>query len=533
MSRLAGIGGLVQLILRRDRLILPVWLVATVGIVLQWAVTASTVYPTVASRQARVDEVAASPMFLLFQGQLFDPSLGAVLMQRAAPAAMMLAALGTALILVRHTRAEEQSGRRELLGSTVVGRHAPLTAALVVLFGCGLLIGSACGVALVAAGLPVVGSICAGLVIGSGVWTTAVTTAVLVQLTQSPLAAAIGGFVAFYAFHLLRGVGAMGGDSTAWLVWLTPNGWLENARPYGGERWWVFALVALWIVLLAGIAYALSARRDLGAGLLPARLGPAGAAAALRGPVGLAWRMHRAMLIVWLATATALGGMLGYVGAGAMEAYARSPWIVDYARAINAANPADALFTYIVAAMAILIAMYAVLTVLRLRSEETGGGAETVLAGPVARRHWMAAHLGFAFGAPVLILIALGLGLGLGLGNGMNNGDLAGELAHMLRLTIPLAPAIWVIAGVTAAAFGLLPQASAALGWTALGIGIAAEIAVKAYLLPDWVYHAVSPFAQVSPAYNPAVVDYVGLVVISGLLIIVGGAGFRRRDLVT
>lgn len=529
MIGLAGFGGLVRLILRRDRVILPVWLVATGGIVLQWAVTASTVYPTAASRQARVDEVAATPMFLLFQGQLFDSSLGAVLMQRAAPAAMMLAALGAALIMVRHTRAEEQSGRRELLGSAVVGRQAPLVAVLAVLFGCGLLIGSACAGALVAAGLPVAGSVCAGLVIGAGVWTTAATTAVLVQLAQSPRAAAIGGFATFYAFHLLRGVGAMGGDSTAWLVWLTPNGWLENVRPYAGERWWVFAPVALWIVLLAAIAYGLSARRDLGAGVLPVRLGPARAAASLRGPVGLAWRMHRAMLIVWLGAATALGGMLGFVGADAMEAYARSSWVVDYARMINADDPADALFTYIVAAMAILIAMYAVLTALRLRAEETGGGAETMLAEPVTRRRWMAAHLGFAVGAPVLILVALGLGLGLG--SGINDGDLAGGVAHMLRLTIPLAPAIWVIAGFTAAAFGLLPRAAAVLGWAALAVGIGAEIAVKAYLLPDWVYRAVSPFAHVSPAYSPTAVDYVGLVVIAGALTIVGSVAFRRRDL--
>ena len=32
----------------------------------------------------------------------------------------------------RHTRAEEESGRDELLRSGVVGRHAPMTAALIV-----------------------------------------------------------------------------------------------------------------------------------------------------------------------------------------------------------------------------------------------------------------------------------------------------------------------------------------------------------------------------------------------------------------
>jgi ABC-2 type transport system permease protein len=44
------------------------------------------------------------------------------------------------LFVIRHTRAEEEAGRRELLGSMVVGRVAPLAAALVTVFGANLLI---------------------------------------------------------------------------------------------------------------------------------------------------------------------------------------------------------------------------------------------------------------------------------------------------------------------------------------------------------------------------------------------------------
>ena len=36
------------------------------------------------------------------------------------------------LLVVRHTRADEETGRAELVGAGVVGRHAPLAAALVV-----------------------------------------------------------------------------------------------------------------------------------------------------------------------------------------------------------------------------------------------------------------------------------------------------------------------------------------------------------------------------------------------------------------
>lgn len=529
-SGLAGIGGLIRLILRRDRVFLPIWMLAVVGVVVQWVSTAATVYPTPASRRARFDEVAESPMFLLFQGQMFDASLGSVVAQRAVPQGAIFAALGAALLLVRHTRTEEQTGRRELLGSTVVGRHAPLTAALVVLFGCGLLIGAVSAAGLAGSGLPIAGSVCSGLVIASAVWVTAATTAVLAQLTQSARAAAIGGFAAFFGLHLLRGIGAVGGDSTAWLGWFTPNGWLEYTRPYAGERWWVFALVAAWVLLLAGTAYTLSSRRDLGAGALPARLGPPEAAPSLRGPVGLAWRTHRPMLIVWVAAAAVFGTIMGLVGAGAMEEYARASWLIDYARTVNLDSVADALYTYIIGAMAIVIATYAIMTTLRLRSEETGGGAETVLAEPVTRRRWMASHLGFALGAPVFILAALGLGLGIG--SGATDGDLAGAVAHMLSLTVPLSPAVWVVTGVTAAAFGLLPRAAAAIGWLGLATGIGVEIAVKASILPEWVFLTVSPFSHLSSYFQPSLVDYVVLTLIAAGLIVVGTAAFNRRDLV-
>lgn len=96
-------------------------------------------------------------------------------------------------------------------------------------------------------------------------------------------------------------------------------------------------------------------------------------------------------------------------------------------------------------------------------------------------------------------------------------------------LTIPYSPAVWVITGVTAAAFGLLPRAATVLGWTALAVGIGAEIAVKATVLPEWVYRAVSPFSHASPT----LVDYLVLTLLAAVLIAVGTTAFSRRDLST
>ena len=65
-------------------------------------------------------------------------------------------------LVVRHTRAEEETGRLELLGATVVGRRAPLTAALVVAGGASLAAGAATALGLLAVGMPAAGSLLMG-----------------------------------------------------------------------------------------------------------------------------------------------------------------------------------------------------------------------------------------------------------------------------------------------------------------------------------------------------------------------------------
>ena len=46
------------------------------------------------------------------------------------------------LTVIRHTRADEESGRTELLDSTAVGRYASLTATLLLTFGASVATGS-------------------------------------------------------------------------------------------------------------------------------------------------------------------------------------------------------------------------------------------------------------------------------------------------------------------------------------------------------------------------------------------------------
>ncbi|MGQ4272169.1 antibiotic ABC transporter, partial [Nocardiopsis changdeensis] len=144
----AGAAPLARAVLRRERVLLAVWSLCTVGIALGGVAAAGTTYPTAADRAARWEQLRQIPMFVLFQSRAFDDSAEALAVQQAFGAGTMCAALGAVLLVVRATRGEEGSGRRELLAGLPLGRHADLAAALAVALGAGAAIAAA-----VAAGL--------------------------------------------------------------------------------------------------------------------------------------------------------------------------------------------------------------------------------------------------------------------------------------------------------------------------------------------------------------------------------------------
>jgi ABC-2 type transport system permease protein len=526
-DELAGTAALVRLILRRDRIMIGIWWIATVGVLVGAVSATESTYPTPPARQDRLDQVLSVPMFMLFQSRAFDSSLGALAAQQAFAGTTLAAALGAVLLVARHTRGEEQSGRRELLGGTVVGRHAPLAAVLAVVLPGGAVIAAAGVLGLISAGLPVTGSCALAAVVGAAVWVAAGMAAVAAQLSERSTIAGGAAWGAFYGLHLVRGFAHLGGDGFGWLVWLTPNGWLEQVRPFAGTRWWPLLPAVALTVGLVGLAVWLSSRRDIGAAVFGSRPGPARAAAGLRDPLRLAWRLHRSGILAVAAVLAAIGLAMGSIGATAMVGYADADWVRAWAAAMRLADPADALYVYVVFVFVFVSAVHAVLTVLRLRTEETSGLAESILSTPHSRTRWAGGHLAVALVAP--LLLQLGLGTGLSIGAAATTGN-PGELGRALALCLPLVPAVWVIVGITLLAFGLSGQSAPVVGWLAIAIGIVAEIAVKAGL-PDIVFLALSPFAHVSPYYQPTPLTYLLLVLLAAALIAIGLTTLRRRDL--
>jgi ABC-2 type transport system permease protein len=532
VTALTGSGALVRLVLRRDRVLLPLWILGF-GVLMASIVASFTeLFPTAADRQQYATASAADAGFVALYGPLHGSGLGELSVWRAGfyPVLVALIAL---LTVVRHTRTEEETGRRELLGATVVGRHAGLAAALIVTLGANLVLAVVVALSMAGQGLPVAGSLAAGLELAAAGWMFAAVGAVAAQLTSGAGAArgiAVGVLGGTWLLRVAGDLSGQAGGGLRWLSWLSPIGWAHRIRPYAGERWWVLGLVAALTALLAAVAVALSARRDVGAGLLPDRPGPASAAPGLRSPLALAWRLHRGLLAAWTAGFAVVGVVLGGAGNSVGDMVGENQGLEDiFTRMGGRTGIVDAYLASVMGILGLMAAGYAIQATLRLRAEETSGRAEPVLAGAVGRLRWAGGHLVFSALGSAAALVAAGLTTGLVYG--LSTGDVGRDLPRVLGAALVQLPAVWVLAAVAVALVGLLPRL-AAVAWGALAACVLLALVGAALQLDRWLMD-FSPFSHV-PRLPGGAVTATPLVLLGAVAVALaaaGLAGLRRRDI--
>jgi ABC-2 type transport system permease protein len=537
MTQLAGTRRLMRLAIRRDRIKLPVWIVALS--VLNYATAASTIglYPTESDRVQFAVASAGNAVVLAFNGLITGTSPGSLVANQSLLVMLVAAALMSTFAVIRHTRQNEETARAEMIGAGVVGRYAPLTAALLVVAAANLLLALINAGVFVANDLPAAGSFAAALAIGFVGIAFAAVAAVAAQLTEGARAANGIAAAALGVAFLVRAVGDLTGTVThtgtnahsGWLSWLSPIGWGQQIRPYDDNQWWVLWLLLLCSAGLVAGAFGLIAHRDFGAGLVSARTGPAHAARGLLSPLGLAWRLQRGSLIGWTIAMAVLAISYGAVGTQVDDFVGSSQEVSDLINELGGAqNLTDNYFAVVFGFTAVAVAGYVVQALLRLRSEETGP-LESILATAVSRPTWLVSHLVVAvFGATVLLVV---IGLGTGLAYGLAIGDL-GAAPRLIAAAVTHLPATLVMAGLVVTAFGFLPAFSVALSWALLAIFVVFLMLGPVLSLPQWLVD-LSPFSHIPalPAADVTVLPIASLVVVAALLFALGITGFRHRDI--
>jgi len=524
---LTGTNALLRLALRRDRVMIPAWVYGVTALVLSTAYGFKTLFTTTAARLQFASGIADKATFKILYGPPFDLSTtGGLTAWRIGGVAASFAGLMSLLLTVRHTRAEEETGRAELLGATVVGRHAGLAAALLVVAIANAVLAALVTIGLAAFGLPLAGAAAMGLGVALAGCTFGALAAVCAQVaTTARGAGGAAGALLGLAF-ILRAAGDVG-DGT--LSWLSPIGWAQRLRPFAGERWGVLVLPLLLTAVLVPVAVALANRRDQGAGMLPDRPGRPAASRWLGGPLGLAWRLQRGLLLGWVAGFIVFGAIFGSV---AKDVANLGNQLADLVRRFGGGGIPDLVDTYVAAIMGILAvtaAVYVIQAVQRIRTEETTLRAEPVLAAATSRWRWAGAHLLCAAVGTVVVMAAAGGAAGLAYG--LRIGDVSGQVPRMLEAALVQVPAAWVLGGVAFAAVGLLPRL-VALGWAAFGLCFALAWIGGLLNLPHLVLD-LSPFHH-APQYPLASVTAEPLLLLlaaAAALTLLGLEGLRRRDM--
>lgn len=530
MNTLTGTTQLLGLMVRLDRVRLTVWVLLLGFVPVAVASSFLALYDTEAARQELAATVASSPGLVALLGPIHGTSVGSLTSWRIGTIGAVLVALMAVFTVIRHTRLEEETGRRELVGSTVLGRHAPLLASSLLVVLSGVVIGAILTLGLLGVGEDVRGAVAFGLGWTSIAVVFAGVGALVAQLTESSGGArGLAGGVVGVLFALRMAGDGGEGMGIGWFSWVSPIGWVTKLEPFGDERWWVLFLFAGLTIVIGSAAFAISARRDVGAGLFPTRGGPADASRSLSSARGLAWRLQKQPLVGWIVSVGLFATVWGGLGDTIGQLFDDNPQLAGMFEAFGGQGAlTDIFFAAAMGIVALIVTAYAIDTALTLRAEEVGLRADPVLATATSRLAWAGGHLLFAALGPVVIMVVAGALAGFTYG--LIASDVQSQMASLVGIALLQVPAIWVGGGVAVALYGVVPRL-ATLSWGVLVAFLLLGQLGQILQLPQWSLN-LSPFTHVPLPPEPvSAVPLFILTLIAAGLFALGLIGLQRRDM--
>ncbi|MDO8150267.1 ABC transporter permease [Isoptericola sp. b408] len=535
-ATLTGTGALVRFMLRQDRVRLTVWTASVVFFYTYFTFALNLFFDDPAAMQGRA-ALMETPAGIVMGGPgygLDDYSTGVAMSNEGITWMVLALAILSILHVVRHTRAEEESNRSELVRAAVVGRHAPAVAAMITLVLVQAVIAVLSALAMVAVGdLAVADSF--AMTIGSGLSALVFGAVALVgcQVVGHARTATGVSLAVFAVAFVVRAVGDIRELGGSTLSWFSPIAWAQQMRAFVDLRWWPVALSVVAIVALLVLAAVLASRRDFGGSLVETRAGRPDAAVTLRGPLAMAWLQQRWALLwsclglglMWFASGTMLPGIGDMIGDMVVDNPVLAQLFGD-----DPSQLAVGFISVLVLYAAVCCAAYAVVMAQRPKVEESSGRAEVVFSHPVSRHRWLGAQLAVAgFGTAVLLAVSVyGLWAGAAIAGWEDQGF--GDYSVVVWTHLP---ALAVFLGLVVALYGWVPRLTG-LGWALVAYTFVVGMFGQVLDLPDWVYR-VSPFDGVPEVFSEE--SYAGdLALLWGVavvLTVLGFVGFRRRDLAT
>jgi len=526
----ANTGRLVRFILRRERIISTLWLLFLLTFLVALAATMSDMFD--APARAALAETLKNPGMIALMGPVYGAdnyTVGAMYSNTMFIWVALTVGAMNILLVIRHTRADEEKGRAEVVRSLPTGRLAPLNAAMLSALTVNIILALLTGLGVGAPGVETIAflpSMLYGAALGAIGLFFAAVAALFAQLSSSSRAATGFSFLALCLFFVMRAAGDVGSEA---LSLISPLGLIQRTALFVDNNVWPSIIVLTEAAAVSAAAYALSALRDIDQGFIAARPGRRQASRFLRTSLGLALKLLRNTIIAWAVILFCLGASYGTILADIETFVAESPF---YQMVIGANNDYSTMemFTATVNVIASIAAVAPLLMIaLRPRAEEREGRAEAVLARPVSREQYLGGYVLPAFAASVIFPAASASGLYV------SSAAVLGEpitIGFLLKANLVFVPALWVMIGVAVFLIGAIPKATGVI-WAYFGFSFFTEFIGRMLNLPDWL-GKITPFG-----YIPVLpVDDINLVTLcilgaTGLaLTLIGSVFYERRDMV-
>ncbi|MGP5376296.1 ABC transporter permease [Brachybacterium alimentarium] len=529
VSPLTGLGGLLRLYGRISRRQIIIWVLA-IGLSVAASVAAMKgVYPDQQALDARA-ALLENPSAVMMTGPAFaldHYTFWAMVANELLLYVLVAVAIMSILLMVRHTRAEEEAGRLELVRALPVGRSAPPTAALLLVALANAGVGVSVVLGLLVTGGPLVDSLAVGLATALTGMVFGGVAALTAQVTEHAGSASGLALGAAAVSFMVRGIGDVVDAQGSWLSWFSPFAWAQQTRLFVDLRWWPLAVTLAAILVLLGLAAVLSRRRDVGAGLRPAAHGPATATRSLPDPAGLAVRLVTPMMVAWAVGLFLFAIAFGSLANSLQDMVSEIPAVGDMVP-LDLDDLTTSFAAYVLQMLAIGPLGLIVAGILRLRTEEQEGRLAGILMAGSSRTSTAVRWVLVVALSTTVVQLLLGLGLGIGLLQATGE---TSWLAVMPLAALASLPAIALAGAVTVALYGLRLRL-AGVAWL-LVIWTAIDTFLGDLLdLPD-VVRSISPLRHVPlvPDADLDVSALAGMSVLAVLLVLVGLWGLRRRDL--
>jgi ABC-2 type transport system permease protein len=523
-------GRLIRLVLRLDRIRLPVWIIVLTLATPLLALLLDDLYPTDAERQI-LAEAMLNPAMTALVGPGYGMeaySFGALFAHQMLILSALVIGIMSILLVARHTRGDEEEGRIEMIRSLPVGRLSNLGAVLGVM-GCVyilLALTTALGLyGLNMESISLEGAALYGAVLGATGMFFSALTAFVAQLSQHSRGVLGLSFAVLLFSYMLRAIGDVNNETVSLL---SPLGWVHRTEVFVNNLWWPVVLLLSFAVLFAILSIYFNSKRDLESGLLPTRPGRKYASTFLQSPLGLALRLQRTGLIAWAVALLLIGSTYGSVLGDLDSFIAEVELMQEMLPPLEGVTLVEQYLALLMSVIAIACSIPVLMALLKVKGEEKHGRIEHILSRAVSRTRLLGSYLFISIVTSILMISLAAVGLGATAAAVVEESP---EFGSILSAAFAYLPAMWIMIGFTMLLIGYFPKRT---GLTWLYIAFCFLMVYLGGLLqfPDWLLN-LSPYQHVPsiPLEEASLFSFMMLTLVAFAMIIAGFFGFNRRDI--